>query len=174
MQVNTQSHYSLGPSFLQSYTAFYAKSIDQNPIRPLKSGIQLWYSAACPLQFKKLEKRPFKLGQEKFEWGRPRPRVRRRTRRAPRHGPPGHARRGRLRSAGPCAVGRPCEPPYRCSPRAPRVHTRRADHPTATSSYARRAALGCYWPSRLCHRLVAPIPWTDVTPPQGTSAYKRS
>jgi hypothetical protein len=34
MQVNASRHYSLEPSFLQSSTAFYAKSIDQNLIQP--------------------------------------------------------------------------------------------------------------------------------------------
>jgi hypothetical protein len=35
MQVNASRHYSLEPRFLQSSTACYSKSVDQNPIRPL-------------------------------------------------------------------------------------------------------------------------------------------
>jgi hypothetical protein len=34
------------------------------------------------------------------------------------------------------------EPPSRSSPRAPHAHARRADHPTTTSPYTRRAAPG--------------------------------
>jgi hypothetical protein len=89
--------------------------------------LQIWYSATCPLRFKNLEKRPFKQGQAKFERGRPRPRARHRASRTdPRRGLAEHARRGRLRSAGPCAVGRPCEPPSRPSPWSPRATSAQA------------------------------------------------
>jgi hypothetical protein len=56
------------------------------------------------------------------------------------------------------------EPPSGPSPRAPRVHARHAGHPTATSSYARRAAPALLLAVAPRHRLAVPIPWSAVTP----------
>jgi hypothetical protein len=127
--------------------------------------LQLSYYPLGPFQLENLEKTRSK-GASLIGF---RPLASRARRRAdvahrPRRDPAGPARRGRLRSAGPCAVAAHAEPPSGPSPRAPRVHTHRAGHPTATSSYARRAAPALLLAVAPRHRLAVFIQWTAVTP----------
>jgi hypothetical protein len=82
----------------------------------------------------------------------------------PRRDHVGPAHRGRLRTPGPCAAAALAEPPSWSSPRAPRVHACRADRPTATSPYARRAAPALLLAVARRHHLTVPMPWMVVTP----------
>jgi hypothetical protein len=131
--------------------------------------LQLCYLSQGALQLKKSEKNSFKVCQS--EWFLPLGIPERVT--APAShvthavGPSGPGSRGRLPSAGPCAVGPPSRPsPF--APRAPHPQAGRADHavapPTVSPSYLAHA-----------HRHVATMPsWLTSKPPlQVAASYER-